>query len=129
MSRNLSCWGTNNLKVTARTAPVIDYELWCGVQSKSGRMARIVARTAKEWLEREQRVVTTVPIWIGYSDPGPPSIMAIRLITLCTRTTWTLTCRARSGTNSVMALPMGSVAREIEMRAALAPKLCFRPGT
>src|ERR1700733_5098648 len=62
MSRDLSCWGTNSLKVTARTAPVIEYELWCGAQSKSGRMARIVARTAKGWLERDRRLVTTVTI-------------------------------------------------------------------
>ena len=59
-----------------------------------------------------------------YSWDEPPSAMATRLINLCTMTTWTLTWRARSGTNSVMALPIGSVASEVEMRAALAPKLC-----
>ena len=42
--------------------------------------------------------------------------MATRLMILWTMTTWKFTCRAKSGTNSVIALPIGSVASEVEMR-------------
>src|ERR1700759_5085812 len=59
----------------------------------------------------------------------PPSTTATRLMILWTITTWTLTRRAKSGTNSVIALPIGPVANEVAMRAVLAPKLFLRPGT